>query len=460
MSVLQDFIGKGNTFLWSFLLIFLLCGTGIYYTIRLRFIQLRRLGEGFKLVFGHFSLKGEKHEKGEMSPFQAIATAIAAQVGTGNLAGAATAIVSGGPGAIFWMWVSAFFGMATIYGEAVLAQVYKEEKDGDVTGGPVYYIKAAFSGALGKVLAGLFAVFIILALGFMGNMVQSNSIGAAFQEVFHIMNFEIPPIAIGIFVAAIAAFIFLGGTKRLAAVLEKIVPIMAGVYILGAVVFILMHITALPGALASIFIGAFNPQAVTGAALGITIRQAIRFGVARGLFSNEAGMGSTPHAHALADVKDPCEQGFVAMAGVFVDTVLICTSTAFVIMLTGVYSNTSLKSVAITQQGFEIAFGEGGIIFLAISLIFFAFTTIIGWYMFAEMNIKFMFGKKGVRFYRPLVVLFVFLGCLFAADLVWELADSFNGLMVIPNLIGIIFLAPQVKKLYKNFLANRKKKEA
>ena len=181
MNVLQDFIGKGNTFLWSFLLIFLLCGTGIYYTIRLRFIQLRRLGEGFKLVFGHFSLKGEKHEKGEMSPFQAIATAIAAQVGTGNLAGAATAIVSGGPGAIFWMWVSAFFGMATIYGEAVLAQVYKEEKDGDITGGPVYYIKAAFSGTLGKVLAGLFAVFIILALGFMGNMVQSNSIGAAFR---------------------------------------------------------------------------------------------------------------------------------------------------------------------------------------------------------------------------------------------------------------------------------------
>lgn len=401
MNVLQDFIGKGNTFLWSFLLIFLLCGTGIYYTIRLRFIQLRRLGEGFKLVFGHFSLKGEKHEKGEMSPFQAIATAIAAQVGTGNLAGAATAIVSGGPGAIFWMWVSAFFGMATIYGEAVLAQVYKEEKDGDITGGPVYYIKAAFSGALGKVLAGLFAVFIILALGFMGNMVQSNSIGAAFQEVFHIMNFEIPPIAIGVFVAAIAAFIFLGGTKRLAAVLEKIVPIMAGVYILGAVVFILMHITALPGALASIFIGAFNPQAVTGAALGITIRQAIRFGVARGLFSNEAGMGSTPHAHARAKAKCPDDQGLCAMVSVFIDTFVVLNFTVFVILTSGIYGQLDpatqkplYTGIALTQRAFVAGFGNFGHFFVAICLFFFAFSTVLGWHFFGAVNVQYLFGKK------------------------------------------------------------------
>ena len=269
MDALNAIINKGNNFLWGFLLIFLLCGTGIYYTFRLKFIQLRRFGEGFKLVFGHFNLNGEKHDTGEMSPFQAIATAIAAQVGTGNLAGAATAIVSGGPGAIFWMWVSAFFGMATIYGEAVLAQTYKEEKNGQVTGGPVYYIKAAFKGTVGKVLATLFAIFIILALGFMGNMVQSNSIGAAFKEVFAVMNVNIPSVAIGVFVAAIAAFIFFGGTKRLAAVLEKVVPLMAGIYILGALVFIVMHITALPGAITAIFVGAFNPQAVKGAAIGI-----------------------------------------------------------------------------------------------------------------------------------------------------------------------------------------------
>ena len=456
MSVLQDFIGKGNTFLWSFLLIFLLCGTGIYYTIRLRFIQLRRLGEGFKLVFGHFSLKGEKHEKGEMSPFQAIATAIAAQVGTGNLAGAATAIVSGGPGAIFWMWVSAFFGMATIYGEAVLAQVYKEEKDGDVTGGPVYYIKAAFSGALGKILAGLFAVFIILALGFMGNMVQSNSIGAAFQEAFHIMNLEVPPMAIGIFVAAIAAFIFLGGTKRLAAVLEKIVPIMAGVYILGAVVFILMHITALPGALASIFIGAFNPQAVTGAALGITIRQAIRFGVARGLFSNEAGMGSTPHAHARAKAKCPDDQGLCAMVSVFIDTFVVLNFTVFVILTSGIYGQLDpatqkplYTGIALTQRAFVAGFGNFGHFFVAICLFFFAFSTVLGWHFFGAVNVQYLFGKKAVTLYSLIVVACIIIGTTLRVDLVWDMADFFNGLMVIPNVLALLALFRVVKEHVK-----------
>ena len=426
MSVLQDFIGKGNTFLWSFLLIFLLCGTGIYYTIRLRFIQLRRLGEGFKLVFGHFSLKGEKHEKGEMSPFQAIATAIAAQVGTGNLAGAATAIVSGGPGAIFWMWVSAFFGMATIYGEAVLAQVYKEEKDGDITGGPVYYIKAAFSGALGKVLAGLFAVFIILALGFMGNMVQSNSIGAAFQEVFHIMN------------------------------LEKIVPLMAGVYILGAVVFILMHITALPGALASIFIGAFNPQAVTGAALGITIRQAIRFGVARGLFSNEAGMGSTPHAHARAKAKCPDDQGLCAMVSVFIDTFVVLNFTVFVILTSGIYGQLDpatqkplYTGIALTQRAFVAGFGNFGHFFVAICLFFFAFSTVLGWHFFGAVNVQYLFGKKAVTLYSLIVVACIIVGTTLKVELVWDMADFFNGLMVIPNVLALLALFRVVKEHVK-----------
>ena len=286
-------------------------------------------------------------------------------------------------------------------------------------------------------------------------MVQANSISIALTNAFNI-----PSWVIGIVLAAVVAVVVIGGQRRITALAELLVPFMAIVYILGSLIILYMFADQLPHVLRTIFTDAFSLKSAAGGAAGTVMKYAIRYGVARGLFSNEAGMGSTPHAHALADVKDPCEQGFVAMAGVFVDTVLICTSTAFVIMLTGAYSNTGLKSVAITQQGFEIAFGEGGIIFLAISLIFFAFTTIIGWYMFGEMNIKFMFGKKGVRFYRPLVVLFVFLGCLFAADLVWELADSFNGLMVIPNLIGIIFLAPQVKKLYKNFLANRKKKEA
>ena len=278
MDALLEVVSKGNDFLWSFLLILLLCGTGVYYTVRLKFIQVRKFGEGCRQVFGHIKLNGEKHEKGEMSPFQSIATAIAAQVGTGNLAGAATALIGGGPGAIFWMWISAFFGMATIYAEAVLAQTYKTEVNGEVTGGPVYYIKAAFKGTFGKVLAALFAVFIVLALGFMGNMVQSNSIGAAFVEVFHVFNLNIPPVAVGVVVAAFAAFIFLGGTKRLAAVVEKIVPIMAGVYIVGSVILIAMNFTQIPAAFKMIFVGAFDPQAILGAGAGIAVKEAIRFG--------------------------------------------------------------------------------------------------------------------------------------------------------------------------------------
>ena len=278
MDTLMQLVTKGNDFLWSFLLLVLLCGTGLYYTIRLRFIQVRKFGEGVRQVFGHFSMNGEKHEKGEMTPFQSIATAIAAQVGTGNLAGAATALIGGGPGAIFWMWISAFLGMATIYGEAVLAQTYKTEVNGEVTGGPVYYIKAAFKGTFGKALSTLFAVFIILALGFMGNMVQSNSIGAAFVEAFQVFHVELSPVIVGIVVALIAAVIFLGGTKSLATVVEKIVPIMAGVYIVGSLVLICMNITALPAAFLSIIEGAFAPEAVLGAGAGITVREAIRYG--------------------------------------------------------------------------------------------------------------------------------------------------------------------------------------
>ena len=311
-----DVIKTMNSWLWSFGLLIILCGTGIYFTIRLKFIQVRKFGEGCRIVFGHFKINGEKKEHGEMTPFQSLATAIAAQVGTGNLTGAATALISGGPGAIFWMWVSAFFGMATIYGEATLAQEYKTTVEGEVTGGPVYYIRQAFKGTFGKVLAAVFAVFIILALGFMGNMVQSNSIGAAFSGVFESRNIHIPAVAVGIVLAVFASFIFIGGTTRLAAVVEKIVPFMAGVYILGSIVLILMNITALPGALKMIFVGAFQPQAILGGAAGITIREAIRYGVARGLFSNEAGMGSTPHAHARAAAKNPHEQGLTAMISV------------------------------------------------------------------------------------------------------------------------------------------------
>ena len=265
-----------NTFLWDYALLFLLVGAGIIFTVSLRFVQIRKFKAGMKALFGNFSLHGENGGNG-LSSFQALTTAIAAQVGTGNIAGAATAIASGGAGAIFWMWVSAFFGMATIYGEAVMAQHTRQQKDGTIVGGPVYYIRYIFKGKFGKFLSVFFSVAIILALGFMGNMVQSNSIGAAFVEVFHVFNLNIPPVAVGVVVAAFAAFIFLGGTKRLAAVVEKIVPIMAGVYIVGSVILIAMNFTQIPAAFKMIFVGAFDPQAILGAGAGMAALLALPY---------------------------------------------------------------------------------------------------------------------------------------------------------------------------------------
>ena len=450
-----DLVKSANNFLWSFLLLVILCGTGIYFTIRLRFIQIRKFSEGCRLVFGHFKLQGTKERNGAMTPLQSLATAIAAQVGTGNLTGAATALVMGGPGAIFWMWLSAFFGMATIYSEAALAQQFKTVKDGQITGGPVYYIKEAFQGVFGKILAAAFAVFIILALGFMGNMVQSNSIGAAFSEVFAARNIQIPSLVIGILIAVFAGFIFLGGTERLAAVVEKMVPFMAGIYIIGSLVLIILHITELPGALKMIIVGAFNPQAVTGGAAGITIREAIRYGGARGLFSNEAGMGSTPHAHARATAKNPHEQGLAAMISVFIDTFIILNLTVFSILTTGVLAN-GKEGIALTQSAFTTGFGSFGDIFVAVCLFFFASSSIISWQFFGSINVDFLFGKKAVKVYSALVIVFIVVGSTLKVNLVWELADFFNGLMVIPNALALIALSGTVVKIMKTFQNSKK----
>lgn len=450
MEAVTEVVSKASDYLWNVILIILLCGTGIYFTIRLKFIQIRKFGEGFKLVFGNISLKGEKGKNGEMTTFQSLATAIAAQVGTGNLAGAATALIGGGPGAIFWMWVSAFFGMSTIYAEATLAQQYKVKKDGEVTGGPVYYIRAAFKGTFGKALAAIFAILIVLALGFTGNMVQSNSIGAAFSEVFSERNIEIPSIVFGLILAAVIGFIFLGGVNRLASVVEKIVPIMAGIYIVGSLVLILMNITALPGAIKMIFVGAFNPEAVVGAGAGIAVREAIRFGVARGLFSNEAGMGSTPHAHARAKVENPHKQGLAAMISVFIDTFIILNLTVFSILTTGVLDS-GKEGTALTQAAFTKGFGNFGDIFVAVCLLFFAFSTILGWHFFGEVNVKYLFGEKAAKFYSILVIGFVIVGSTLKVQLVWSLSDFFNGLMVIPNAIALWALSGVVVKICKQY---------
>ena len=443
MAIFTAAIEQASDILWNSLLLFLLVGTGVFFTIRLRGVQLRRFGEGFHRVFGGFTLRGKKADDQGMSSFQALATAIAAQVGTGNITGCATALVSGGPGALFWVWVSAFFGMATIYAEAVLAQRYRTTVNGKVTGGPAYYIRAAFKGTFGKVLAGVFSVLIILALGFMGNMVQSNSIGDAFHNAFGISH-----LAVGIVVALIAAFIFLGGVQRIAAVTEKIVPIMAAFYILGCIVILVMNHKALPGAFAQIFVLAFNPQAMAGGVAGVTVQQAMRFGVARGLFSNEAGMGSTPHAHALAKVNHPREQGAVAILGVFIDTFVVLTLTGLVLITSGLIPD-GLTGTALTQAAFSQTFGGFGPVFIAICMFFFAFSTIIGWYFFGQSNFKTLFGEKALPVYSAIVVVFILVGSTLKVDLVWAMADFFNGLMAVPNLLALLALSGVVVAIDK-----------
>lgn len=443
MTIFTAAIEQASDILWNSLLLFLLVGTGVFFTIRLRGVQLRRFGEGFHRVFGNFTLRGKKADDQGMSSFQALATAIAAQVGTGNITGCATALVSGGPGALFWVWVSAFFGMATIYAEAVLAQRYRTTVNGKVTGGPAYYIRAAFKGTFGKVLAGVFSVLIILALGFMGNMVQSNSIGDAFHNAFGMSH-----LAVGIAVAVIAAFIFLGGVQRIAAVTEKIVPIMAAFYIVGCVAILVMNYKTLPNAFTQIFVLAFNPQAMAGGVAGVTVQQAMRFGVARGLFSNEAGMGSTPHAHALAKVNHPREQGAVAILGVFIDTFVVLTLTGLVLITSGLIPE-GLTGTALTQAAFSQAFGGFGPVFIAICMFFFAFSTIIGWYFFGQSNFKALFGEKALPVYSVIVVVFILVGSTLKVDLVWAMADFFNGLMAVPNLLALLALSGVVAAIDK-----------
>lgn len=454
-TILTNIVAAVNDVLWNkyLLLLFLLLGCGIYFTIRTGFVQIRKFGEGLRLVFGNISLRGKAAGKDGMSSFQALATAVAAQVGTGNIAGCASALASGGPGAVFWMWISAFFGMATIYSEAVLAQKYKQvSEDGTVSGGPIYYIKAAFKGKMGTFMAGFFAVSIVLALGFMGNMVQSNSIGEAFDTAF-----GAPKLLVGILVAVVSAFIFLGGVKRIAAMTEKLVPIMACFYILGSLVAILMNADQILPAFRSIFVGAFRPEAVMGGAIGISVKEAMRFGVARGLFSNEAGMGSTPHAHAMAKVAKPQDQGTVAMVGVFLDTFVVLSMTALVILTSGVLGSVDangqmLTATALAQAAFNHSFGAFGNAFVAICLLFFAFSTIIGWYFFGESNVRALFkgNRKAVAVYGVIAVAFIVVGSVQKVGLVWDLSDMFNGLMVIPNLLAVLALSGVAAKFAKD----------
>ncbi len=441
METILKIVQTVNAYLSDYILLFLLIGCGLYFTVRTKFVQVRCFGEGMKKVFGSFSMNGGK-EKGGLSSFQALATAISAQVGTGNIVGACGAILIGGPGAIFWMWIIAFFGMATIYAEAILAQKTRVvSEDGSVHGGPVYYIKKAYKGRLGKFLAGFFAVSTTLALGFMGAMVQSNSISETMGNALNISGW-----IIGLVLVVISAFIFIGGIQRIASVTEKIVPIMAGLYLVLGFIMLGFNVKYIPLTLGLIFKHAFLPNAVIGGSIGWALKTAISQGAKRGLFSNEAGMGSTPHAHAMANVKEPHEQGIVAMIGVFIDTFVVLTMTALVVIST-FYGRLggNLEGVTKTnmlQKAFSTLFGTtSGNILVALCLFFFAFSTIISWNFFGKVNFTYLFGKKSSIVYTVIAIGFIFLGSLFPNDLVWELTDMFNNLMVIPNVLALVPLA-------------------
>ena len=455
-NVLYPIVVKINEYLSSYILIFLLVAVGLWYSIKTRFVQVRCFGEGMKKVFGNLSLKGGKQASG-MSSFQALATAIAAQVGTGNIVGASGAILTGGPGAIFWMWVIAFFGMATIYAEATLAQKTRVvDKDGNILGGPAYYITTAFKGGFGKFLATFFSIALILALGFMGCMVQSNSIGSTFETAF-----GIPTWVVGIVLVVICAIIFLGGVQRLASVCEKLVPIMAAIFLVGGFIVLICRIGYLPATFGMIFKYAFQPQAIIGGAFGAALKAAVSQGAKRGLFSNEAGMGSTPHAHAQANVEHAHDQGVVAMIGVFIDTFVVLTLNALVIISTlytadgplaecgAAAASTVITKSNLAQTAFGTIFGTNfGAIFVAICLFFFAFSTILGWNMFGKINVVYLFGKKNAKvcttIYTLIALVFIFLGTLVSNDLVWELTDAFNYLMVIPNAMALFALTKMV----------------
>ena len=462
-EAILNIVAKANAYLSDYILIFLLVGVGLFYSIKTRFVQVRCFGEGMKKVFGNLKLSGGKQEGG-LSSFQALATAIAAQVGTGNIVGASGAILVGGPGAIFWMWIIAFLGMATIYAEAVLAQETRTvDENGNVSGGPVYYIRKAFPGGFGKFLSAFFSVATILALGFMGTMVQSNSIAESCNTAF-----GVPGWIVGLILVVVSAFIFLGGIQRIASVTEKMVPIMACLFLTGGLIILVCRIQYVPQTIGMIFKYAFTPSALIGGGLGYALKTAISQGAKRGLFSNEAGMGSTPHAHAMANVAKPHDQGVVAMVGVFIDTFVVLTMTALVVITclytgNGILANLSgdaytaatsgaaavISKTSAMQVAVGSVFGTGfGNIFVAICLLFFAFSTILGWNFFGKVNVEYLTkkSKAAIVLYSVIAIAFIFLGTILKNDLVWELTDFFNYLMVLPNAIALFALAKLVKK--------------
>ena len=440
-----DFFTKIDDFVWGPPLLVLLVGTGIYLTIRLGLLQVLRLPKAFKLIFAED--KGE----GDISSFAALATALAATVGTGNIVGVATAIGTGGPGALFWMWMAAFFGMATKYAEGLLAIKYRTKDDnGQVSGGPMYYIINGITGRL-KVIAKPLAYFfalagILVALLGIGTFSQVNSITGSLQN-----SFNWSPKVVSIIIAIFVAIIVFGGIQSISKVSETIVPFMAGLYILAALSVIAINYQNLVPTIVAIFKSAFTPTAAVGGFTGATVMQAIRLGVARGVFSNESGLGSAPIAAAAAKTHEPVEQGLISMTGTFIDTIIICTLTGLSILITGQWSVKGLEGAAVTQSAFSSVFGNIGSLVLTLSLALFAFTTILGWSYYGERCVEFVFGTKGITIYRCIFVFMVALGGYLQLQVIWKIADIVNGLMALPNLIALLVLSPIIIKETKSY---------
>jgi AGCS family alanine or glycine:cation symporter len=430
-----------SSFVWGPVTIVLLVGTGIYLTIRMRFIQLLGFGHAWKLISGKYD---DHKDEGDVTHFQALATALSATIGTGNIAGVATAIAAGGPGALFWMWVTAVFGMATKYTSCLLALKYRTiNPDGSASGGPMYYL----AKGLGQRWLGiLFAFFAMTASFGIGNMVQANSVAEPLLEL------GVPKEATGAVMFVLVGLVILGGIRRIASVASKIVPFMCIIYVLGALVILGMQIEQIPAAFKLIFYHAFNPTAAAGGFLGSTVAQAMRFGVARGLFSNEAGLGSAPIAHAAAKTKFPAREGLVAMLGPFIDTLVICSMTGLVIVISGLWTATDavtgkqLTGAVLSAQAFDAALPGFGHYIVSFGIVFFAFSTIISWSYYGDRSAEFLFGRRAILPYRIVYTLMVPVGAALSLPVVWTVSDIMNGLMAFPNLIGLLLLSGVVAR--------------
>ncbi|HEL2382715.1 TPA: sodium:alanine symporter family protein [Streptococcus suis] len=436
-----------NNFVWGPPLLLLLVGTGVYFTLRLGVFQVSKLPTAFRLIFS-----SDQSGQGDVSSFAALCTALAATVGTGNIVGVATAITTGGPGALFWMWVAAFFGMATKYAEGFLAIKYRtKDANGQAAGGPMHYITLGM-GQKWKPLAVFFAVSgVLVALLGMGTFSQVNSIASSMSS-----SFGLAPQLVSIVTAISIAFFIFGGIEKISDVSTKIVPFMAILYILASITVLALHWEQLLPTLALVFKSAFTPAAAVGGFAGATVQQAIQRGIARGVFSNESGLGSAPIAAAAAKSDNPVEQGLISMTGTFIDTIIICTLTGLTILVTGQWSVEGLEGAPLTQAAFATIFGNTGSIALTISLVLFAFTTILGWSYYGERCIEFLFGTKSILPYRLLFVAMVALGGFLKLDLIWTIADIVNGLMALPNLIALLALSPVIIKETRQYFTDKK----